>query len=238
MTLGYGLLIDLDSHSNLAKIIMYQFVAGLGIGPNFQAPLIALQSNISPRDIGTATAAFGFIRNIGTSISVVVGGVIFQNEMAKRAGQLTQVVGPKIAQTLTGGGAETSIGLIDGLPAAQRSIVQQDFALSLRPAWIMYTAFAFVGLLVSFLIGRRTLSKEHEETKTGIEAEAAARAEREEEERVRKEKKANRRSRPETSASSQKTAVEGDWIADSSEPVPDLPIAVDGGIEGKEGKEL
>jgi EmrB/QacA subfamily drug resistance transporter len=44
MTLGFGLFINLDSHSNWAKIILYQIVAGIGVGPNFQAPLIALQS--------------------------------------------------------------------------------------------------------------------------------------------------------------------------------------------------
>lgn len=217
MTLGYGLLIDLDARSSLAKIILYQFVAGLGIGPNFQAPLIALQSNISPRDIGTATAAFGFIRNIGTSISVVVGGVVFNNEIKKKAGQIAQIAGPAIAKTLSDGGAETSIGQINQLPAAARSAVQQDFALSLRPAWIMYTAFAFCGLLMSFLIGTRTLSKEHEETKTGMEAEKEARVERMEEERLRKEKKANRRSHATTGSQTP--------VADerSASPAPAMP---------------
>lgn len=44
MTLGFGLFIDLDVNSSWAKIIMYQIVAGTGVGPNFQSPLIALQS--------------------------------------------------------------------------------------------------------------------------------------------------------------------------------------------------
>lgn len=46
MTLGFGLFIDIDAHSSWAKLILYQIVAGLGVGPNFQAPLIALQSLI------------------------------------------------------------------------------------------------------------------------------------------------------------------------------------------------
>jgi MFS family permease len=44
MTLGFGLFIDLDVNSSWAKIIVYQIIAGIGVGPNFQAPLIALQS--------------------------------------------------------------------------------------------------------------------------------------------------------------------------------------------------
>ena len=52
MTLGYGLFIDIDRTTSLAKLIIYQIIGGLGVGPNFQAPLIALQAQISPRDIG------------------------------------------------------------------------------------------------------------------------------------------------------------------------------------------
>ena len=56
MTLGYGLFIDLDAESSLAKIVLYQIVAGLGVGPLFQAPLIALQSLVPKGDIAAATA--------------------------------------------------------------------------------------------------------------------------------------------------------------------------------------
>lgn len=44
MTLGFGLFIDFDVNSSWAKIIIYQIIAGIGVGPNFQSPLIALQS--------------------------------------------------------------------------------------------------------------------------------------------------------------------------------------------------
>jgi hypothetical protein len=44
MTLGTGLFINLGPNSGWAKIIIYQIIAGVGVGPNFQSPLIALQS--------------------------------------------------------------------------------------------------------------------------------------------------------------------------------------------------
>lgn len=44
MTVGFGLFIDLGVNSSWAKIIIFQIIAGIGVGPNFQAPLIALQS--------------------------------------------------------------------------------------------------------------------------------------------------------------------------------------------------
>jgi hydrogenase/urease accessory protein HupE len=44
MTLGFGLFIDFDVNTSWAKIIVFQIIAGIGVGPNFQSPLIALQS--------------------------------------------------------------------------------------------------------------------------------------------------------------------------------------------------
>jgi EmrB/QacA subfamily drug resistance transporter len=50
MTLGYGLFLDLGPKANWAKIVLYQLVAGIGVGPNFQSPLISLQyvPSVSP----------------------------------------------------------------------------------------------------------------------------------------------------------------------------------------------
>lgn len=49
MTIGFGLFIDLGPNSSRAKIIIYQIIAGIGVGPNFQSPLIALQSLVPVR---------------------------------------------------------------------------------------------------------------------------------------------------------------------------------------------
>jgi hypothetical protein len=73
MTLGVGLLISLDALLDLRKIIGILIVIGLGFGPNFGAPLIALQTRIQESDIATGTAAFGFVRMVSGAIGLVVG---------------------------------------------------------------------------------------------------------------------------------------------------------------------
>ncbi|KUL88192.1 hypothetical protein ZTR_04047 [Talaromyces verruculosus] len=45
IALDYGLYIDLKSYASWPRIIIYQLIVGLGIGPNFQATLIVLQAN-------------------------------------------------------------------------------------------------------------------------------------------------------------------------------------------------
>jgi hypothetical protein len=141
MVLGWGLFIDLDSKANWAKIFLFQIVAGIGIGPNFQAPLIALQNFVPPRDIATATATFGFIRSLATAIGVVIGSVVFQNEMQKQSASLVASLGPKLAGTLSGGSAGASVGIVSSLPPAQRTIARQAFYKSLRTMWILFGMF-------------------------------------------------------------------------------------------------
>jgi Major Facilitator Superfamily len=137
MTIGYGLFIDLDADPNWAKIIIFQIIAGIGVGPNFQSPLIALQAQIEPRDIATATATFGFIRNLSTSISVVIGGVVFQNQMVKKYQTLVDALGSQTADLLNGGNAGASIGIVNALPYAQQVVARKAFSESLRTMWIM-----------------------------------------------------------------------------------------------------
>lgn len=57
MTIGFGLFINFKVNSPWSKIIIFQVIAGIGVGPNFQAPLIALQSLVP--------VSFHFLRFLG-----------------------------------------------------------------------------------------------------------------------------------------------------------------------------
>ncbi|KAG9695206.1 putative major facilitator superfamily transporter, partial [Aureobasidium melanogenum] len=197
LVLGFGLFIDFTANSSWAKLIIFQIIAGIGIGPNFQAPLIALQTGVQPRDIATATATFGFVRQIFTSISVVIGQTVYQNQMNSKTASLVAALGPKVADQLTGGGAGANTQLIDSLPRGQKQVAQTAFAQSLHPMWIMYTCFAALGLVVSLFIKKKELSKKHTETKTGLDAQRAnaeAQAQEDAEKKYAKEAARERRS--------------------------------------------
>ncbi|CAM1504480.1 Fc.00g020710.m01.CDS01 [Cosmosporella sp. VM-42] len=170
MTIGFGLFIDLEPRANWAKIIIFQIVAGIGIGPNFQAPLIALQTNVEPRDIGSATSTFSFIRQLGTSISVVIGGVIFNNEMQKQFPKLERELGPELAKSLSGSNAASSVQLVGNLKGHDGEVAKAAYWHSLQTMYIVYTCFAALGLIISLFIVQVKLSKEHQEHKTGLKS--------------------------------------------------------------------
>lgn len=171
MTIGLGLFIDLGSVPNWAKIILFQMIAGFGVGPNFQAPLIAIQANIEPRDIGAATSSFQFARQIGTSVAVTVGGAIFNNVMNKQQDMLKTALTPEQASLFTGDHAAASITIIDTLPNDHDQIqtVKNAYWNALQTMYIFFTCVCFIGLLISSLIRQATLSKNHTEHKTGLQ---------------------------------------------------------------------
>ncbi|KAI8951889.1 multidrug resistance protein fnx1 [Xylaria longipes] len=169
LTLGFGLFIDLGSPVNWAKLVVYQIIAGIGVGPNFQSPLIALHSGLDPRDIAAGTGTFQFIRQLATSISIVIGGVVFQNGMQKQYPMLLAELGPEIANRLSGGNAGANVGLVASLKGEQGRVARDAYWHSLREMFIVFTAISAVGLLISPLVGQRKLSKEHTEYKTGLQ---------------------------------------------------------------------
>ena len=174
-TLGFGLFIDLPSYKSWARIVVFQIIAAVGLGPNFQAPLIAMQTNVTPADIATGTATFGFTRNLSSAISIVIGGVIIQNRMLSHADQLRKAGIPQQSINLLAGGSAGSVNVINQLSDSQRSLVRGAVTDSVSKMWIFYACMLFVGMLASFGIGRTELSKKHQEHKTGLATEEANR---------------------------------------------------------------
>jgi hypothetical protein len=136
MTLGVGLLINLDVTANWGKIMGFQIIAGVGIGLNFEGPLLALQAIVGTENDATATATIGFVRTLSTAISVVIGTVVFQNQMARKGSQLVSALGENIA-SLVSGAAMANIEIIDTLPLDQKLVAREAIHESLKTVWIM-----------------------------------------------------------------------------------------------------
>lgn len=169
LTLGFGLFINLDASSGWAKIIIYQIIAGVGAGANIQSPLIALQTLTPAQDNATATSTFGFVRGLALAISIVLGGVVFQNGMESQAGELRAQLGDSVAALLSGSKAGANIIVIDSLGPVQQKVARLAFAWALKRMWILYTCTAAAGLVASFFVGRQELSRVHEEVRTGLQ---------------------------------------------------------------------
>ena len=171
ITLGTGLYINFRTDTSVARIIGFEIIGGIGTALLFQAPMIAIQNTVSQADTATATATLGFIRSLAASLSIVLGGVVFQNSMAARQSFLAAAgLSESVLKALSGDQAAANVGITKSIQdAAQRQVVQDTFAWSLRNMFIMYTCLAAVAMVASAFIKQRHLSTEHTETKTGIQ---------------------------------------------------------------------
>ncbi|OQE16433.1 hypothetical protein PENSTE_c024G06413 [Penicillium steckii] len=170
MTIGTGLYINLDVDSSLGEIVGYQFLSGFGAGFLFQTPIIAIQAMVTQDETASATATLGFIRNMATATSIVIGGVVFQNSMGQMRPSLLATGMPEnLAEQMTGDSAAASVEIIKTIDdAAQLLAVKEAFAWSMRNMWILYTCMSGLGLFFSVFILKTTLNKEHVETVTGL----------------------------------------------------------------------
>jgi hypothetical protein len=81
MAIGTGLYITFGAGTSVAMVVGLGIVGALGPALLFQAPTAAIQNTVSQAETAAATASLVFLQSIAMSLSVVVGGVVFQNSM-------------------------------------------------------------------------------------------------------------------------------------------------------------
>ncbi|OGM48964.1 putative efflux pump antibiotic resistance protein [Aspergillus bombycis] len=140
MVAGTGLFIDFGPHLVLWKIVVYQLIAGVGAGPLFQAPMIAFQSALKPENVATGNAALTFLKNLATSLSLVIGGVVAQSGLGD------------VRLSSFSGDGET-----EGEDSNQTALLP-----GLRNMWIFYTAICGTMAIVSLTIKRHSLCQDND----------------------------------------------------------------------------
>jgi hypothetical protein len=179
MTVGLGLFINFPEYLSWPRIICFLVIVGIGFGPNFHAPLIALQTHLEPKDVGAGTSTFGFVRMLSGAIGVVLGQVIFQSQMRVHADSLIDAGVPLnlVVELTRGSTISTSTGFDLGLTSVQNFLVRQSKTQSLSKMWILYTIISALGFLASLGIRKKALTRDHEEFKTGLPSLAASETE-------------------------------------------------------------
>ncbi|KAI4708627.1 hypothetical protein J4E89_006683 [Alternaria sp. Ai002NY15] len=176
LTIGFGLFISFDAYTSTGKAVGFVIVGGLGSGILFEAPMIAIQSQVEQQDVATATATLSFVRNIGVAISTIIGGTIFQNSMNGQASFLRDAGLPQnLLSQLDGDSAMANVMLPATFEnAAWELAAKQAFASAMRNMWITYTVLAFLSFVAGLFIKAAVLGTDHVETVTGLKKEKVA----------------------------------------------------------------
>lgn len=136
MTLGFGLFISFPSHRNWPKIIIFQIIIALGIGPLFQAPLIAIHTIVRQEDTAVITSVVNLTRTLSSSVGLVAGQTLFNNILMGGSSAPPKERGTAAADILHGLG----------------QMSPEDVTQAFSTMWTLYTCMASISLFASVLI--------------------------------------------------------------------------------------
>ncbi|KAG8949458.1 hypothetical protein FRC04_008557 [Tulasnella sp. 424] len=178
MTLGFGLMIDLDGNSNLPKQILFLFVAAIGTGCLFQTTLMGMQAAMPQKDIATVTATFGLARHvniwfpfpqtlpltltfasdrqIGATVGISASGSVYVSFLRRRLNNIQGYDASRIPNNQLINGV-SSLKTIQ--PDSLRAQVVGAYAKSISSIWLVCTPLVALALVLSLFVRGYTLKR-------------------------------------------------------------------------------
>jgi len=132
-------------------ICVYLFVFGAGLGLIMQVVVLVVQNAVPASEIGTATSANNYFREMGAALGTAVFGTLFTTRLTDN---LTRVFTDAGASAEQAGQATATIdpSVLTALPDAVREGVVAAYADALAPVfWILLPFIAVAFLLAVFL---------------------------------------------------------------------------------------
>jgi MFS family permease len=149
---GLFLLLDLNTAVPVWAAIMCIF--GIGNGMVLTSVNVAIQAISRAQDCGRAASMYAFMRTLGMSIGVAVGGTAFQNVMAAKLHELN--LPDAIARN-----AEAFVSMMAEMDPSSpvREGAMEAYMQGFHAVFWVMTATALSGLAISFFIRRHSMDK-------------------------------------------------------------------------------
>lgn len=155
IALGLFLLSTLRPDSSIWRIGAYLFILGVGNGLGFQIIVLIAQNTFPITEVGTATAANTFFRQIGGALgSSVVGTMYTTRLMTLLKGRLT--AHPEASPSLD----PTSLtpGMVHNLPDTVRSVVVSSYNEALTPVFFFIVPLMILAGVALFFLEEKPLA--------------------------------------------------------------------------------
>jgi EmrB/QacA subfamily drug resistance transporter len=142
--------IGVDTPYWQAAVGMFAFGAGLGL--TMQTITTAIQNAVPWRDLGVATGATTFFRQMGGTIGAAVFGVILANRLASHLAERFAGV-PGTAAGVPGGGVDVNnIEAIQSLPEPIKGMVLSAFSQSLNEVFLAGIPVALAAFAIALFL--------------------------------------------------------------------------------------
>ncbi|OEV04370.1 MFS transporter [Streptomyces oceani] len=156
---GMWLLSGLDRDTAWATYSGWMALLGLGIGCVLPVLVLAVQNSVPAADLGTATSANNYFRQIGGSVGAAVFGTLFTH-------RLTSALEDELPARPPSGGelpdAESlTPDLVHALPQPLRAAYVEAYAEAMPRIFLYLVPVLVLGLLLAFLLKEKPLVSNH-----------------------------------------------------------------------------
>ncbi|ANP50577.1 EmrB/QacA subfamily drug resistance transporter [Streptomyces griseochromogenes] len=150
---GMWLLSRLAADTPRLHYSIWMAVLGAGIGLVMPVLVLAVQNSVRPADLGTATSANNYFRQIGGSVGAAVFGTLFADRLTDA---LHREPPPDTGARLPDPQSLTP-QLVHALPAALREAYVRAYADAMPRIFLYLVPVLALGLLIAFLLKERPL---------------------------------------------------------------------------------
>ncbi|MFJ5532761.1 MFS transporter [Streptomyces sp. NPDC093261] len=150
---GMWLLSRLAVDTPRLQYSIWMAVLGAGIGMVMPVLVLAVQNSVRPTDLGTATSANNYFRQIGGSVGAAVFGTLFANRLSDA---LEQRLPPRGGTRLPDPESITP-QLVHALPRALRDTYIEAYADAMPRVFLYLVPVLVLGLLIAFFLKEKPL---------------------------------------------------------------------------------
>ncbi|MGV9420972.1 MFS transporter [Streptomyces sp. NPDC003674] len=150
---GMWLLSRLEVDTPRLYYSVWMAVLGAGIGLVMPVLVLAVQNSVRPADLGTATSANNYFRQIGGSVGAAVFGTLFANRLADA---LRRELPPRAGAGLPDPESLTP-QLVHALPPALRDAYIRAYADAMPRIFLYLVPVLVLGLLIAFFLKEKPL---------------------------------------------------------------------------------
>ncbi|MHC5907313.1 MFS transporter [Streptomyces sp. S6] len=158
---GMWLLSRLETDTPRLHYSIWMAVLGAGLGLVMPVLVLAVQNSVRPADLGTATSANNYFRQIGGSVGAAVFGTLFANRLADALRERL----PAHTGGAPAGAESITPQLVHTLPPALRDAYIRAYADAMPRIFLYLVPVLLVGLFLAFFLKEKPLVS-HNETET------------------------------------------------------------------------
>ncbi|MFF8918693.1 MFS transporter [Streptomyces sp. NPDC015032] len=152
---GMWLLSRLDTGTPRLEYSIAQAVLGIGIGLVMPVLVLAVQNSVQPSDLGTATSANNYFRQIGGSVGAAVFGTLF-------AGRLADALAVRLPSGADLPDPESiTPQLVHAMEPALRDSYIQAYADAMPRIFLYLVPVLALGLFLAFFLKEKPLVSHH-----------------------------------------------------------------------------